>query len=121
LRAPNATPVAEYLRHANIERVRDQEFFSEFYLNLKPIFSRSLGALCWKGKLELIDGSRAEVLAVEHSNERDPFYSITITGQSFPLSNGLASYGERTFKSARHAVLHLERDMNRELFRNKKD
>lgn len=102
----------------NLERVKDQEFFSEFYSGLKPGFSRALGALYWKGPLNLIDGSRAEVLVMESPDGSNPSYSITIPG---PGSPGLISkYRDRNFKSARHAVLHLEKDMNREIYVSKR-
>jgi hypothetical protein len=100
---------------ANVERAKDQEFFSEFYPGLKPGFSKTLGALYWKGSLDLIDGSQASVLAMESSDDRKPSYSITIPGQN--SSDVIRKYKDRTFHSARQAVLHLERDMNREIFR----
>ena len=50
----------------NAERVRDQEFFSDFYPSLKALLDKKGGAFYWKGALPLIDGSRAEVLAMEN-------------------------------------------------------
>ena len=50
---------------ANPERAKDQEFFSDFYPGLKPLLSKSSGAPYWKGPLSLVDGSRAEVVAME--------------------------------------------------------
>jgi proteasome lid subunit RPN8/RPN11 len=106
---------------ANVERVRDQEFFVEFFPGLKPGFSKTLGALYWKGQLALVDGSHAEVLVMESKNNGKPFYSIALTGRNLPLSRVLESYKDRSFNSARAAVFHLERDVNRELYRGRKE
>ncbi len=103
---------------ANLERVKDQEFFSEFYSGFKPGFSRALGALYWKGLVDLIDGSRAEVLVMESPDGHSTSYSITIPGTNAP--DVVHNYRGRNFKSARHAVLHLEKDMNREIYFSKK-
>jgi|ERR1700733_93583 len=99
---------------ANIERVKDQEFFGEFYSDLKTGFSRSLEALYWKGPLPLIDGSQTEVLVMESPASHHSSYSITILGPNPPEL--IRNYRDRNFKSARHAVLHLEKEINRDLF-----
>ncbi len=106
---------------AKIERVKDQEFFSEFYPGLKAIFPKSLGTLCWKGSFPLVDGSQAEVVAMENSEERQPSYSIAIARPILESPGKVGSYKDRSFKSARQAILHLERDLNRELYRSKKE
>jgi hypothetical protein len=103
---------------SNLERVKDQEFFSEFYSGLRPGFSRGLGALYWRGPVLLIDGSHMEVLVMESPEGPKPSYSITIPGPNPP--DFMSKYRDRNFKSARHAVLHLEKDINRELFLQRK-
>jgi hypothetical protein len=102
----------------NVERVKDQEFFSDFYPNLKVLFSKSVGALYWKGALGLIDGSHAEVLAMENSTDGEQFYSITTGRHEF--AEAMPEYKERRFRSARHAVLHLKDDLNQAMYRHKK-
>ena len=102
----------------NPERAKDQEFFSEFYSGLRPGFSKTLGALYWKGLLPLIDGSHAEVLVMEAPDGHNPSYSITIPGPNPP--DVVRNYHDRNFKSARQAVVHLEKDLNREIFRNRR-
>lgn len=109
----------EILGDANPERVKDQEFFTEFYPSLRPVFSKSLGAPYWKGRLDLIDGSQTDVLVIEHMNGGKRFYSISIGGQKLSGFELSPSYEDRIFKSARHAVLQLERDLNRNIYRNK--
>jgi hypothetical protein len=101
-------------RNGKLERVRDQEFFSEFYPGLKPGFSKALGTLYWKGRFDLIDGSQADVLAMEDSERGNPSYSITMPGANRP--DVVRQYKNRTFRTARHAVFQLERDINREIF-----
>lgn len=104
----------------NRERAKDQEFFSEFYPDLKPLLSKSIGAPYWKGPLSLVDGSRADVVAIENAEGQAPFYSIATSCNNPVIADILARYQERQFRSARHAVLHLERDLNQALFRGKK-
>jgi hypothetical protein len=103
----------------NAERVKDQEFFSDFYPGLKALFSKNLGALYWKGALALIDGSHAEVLAMEESaNGSEQFYSITTGRKEF--AEAMAEYKTRRFPSARHAVWHLQNDLNQTIYRHNK-
>ena len=110
----------ETTSYSHLERVKDQEFFSEFYPGLQPAFSKSVGALYWKGPFTLVDGSQAEILAMENSGNGSPSYSITITKPKGPVVAVVDSYKERTFRSARHAVHQLVHDVNRELYRRAK-
>ena len=102
------------------ERAKDQEFFAEFYPGLKPLLSKEIGAPYWKGPLPLVDGSRAEVVAMEDPDDRARSYSIASSSKNPAVADILAQYKERKFRSARHAVLHLERDLNQALYRGKK-
>jgi hypothetical protein len=104
----------------NPERAEDQEFFAEFYPGLKPLFSKDISAPYWKGSLPLVDGSRAVVVAVEDPHDKARSYSIAASTTNSAISDILAQYKERKFRSARHAVLHLERDLNQALYRGKK-
>lgn len=104
----------------NPERAKDQEFFSEFYPNLKALFSKSAAALYWKGPLALVDGSHTDVVAIENSDDRAPFYLIATASENSILADVSASYKERQFRSARHALLHLKDDLNRALYRCRK-
>jgi hypothetical protein len=118
---PSGTPRQTPLEIApNLERAKDREFFSEFYPDLKPLLSKSSSAPYWKGPLSLVDGSRAEVVAMENAEGRAPAYSIATSCNNSGIADILAQYRERQFRSARHAVLHLERDLNQALYRGKK-
>jgi hypothetical protein len=105
---------------SNLERAKDQDLFSEFYPNLKALFSKSIGALYWKGSLVLVDGSHANVVAIEDLGDGTPSYSITMAGENPILDDVSANYKERRFRSARQAVLRLEKDLNRALYLSKK-
>jgi hypothetical protein len=103
----SAYPSAHHTQ-PNVERAKDQEFFSDFYPNLKASFSESVQALYWKGAVTLIDGSHVKVLTMENSGNGYVFYSITAGSGEPALAEVLSAYSERQFRSARHAVLHLQ-------------
>lgn len=104
----------------NVERAKDQEFFSDFYPNLKASFSERVEALYWKGAVTLIDGSHVKVLTMENSENGGRFYSITAGGEEPALAEVLTGYKDRQFRSARHAVLHLQADLNQAIYRYRK-
>jgi hypothetical protein len=105
---------------ANPQRVKDQEFFAEFYPGLKALLSKETGATYWKGPLPLVDSSRAEVVAMEDPDDKAASYSIATSCKNPVIADILTQYQARKFRSARHAVLELERDLNQALYRGKK-
>lgn len=105
---------------ANPQRVKDQEFFAEFYPGLKALLSKDTGAPYWKGPLPLVDGSRAEVVAIEDPDDKARSYSIATSYKNPVIADILTQYQARKFRSARHAVLQIERDLNQALYRGKK-
>jgi hypothetical protein len=107
-------------RNGNAERAKDQDFFSEFFPSLTPVLSKSLGSIYWKGRIALIDGSNAEVLAIERPDQGEEAYAITVKDRKGAAADVVERYRQRSFPSARQAVLHLERDMNREIYRRRK-
>jgi hypothetical protein len=120
--ATSVRPVAQAAPDvaANPQRAKDQEFFAEFYPGLKSLLSKDIGALYWKGRLPLVDGSHADVVAIEDPDDKSRSYSIATSSKNPVIADVLAQYRERKFRSARHAVLHLERDLNQALYRGKK-
>jgi hypothetical protein len=104
----------------NPERAKDQEFFAEFYPGLRPLFSKDISAPYWKGPLPLVDGSHAMVVAMEDTEDKARSYSIAASSTNPTITDLLAQYKERKFRSARHAVLQLERDLNQALYGAKK-
>jgi hypothetical protein len=104
----------------NVERAKDQEFFTEFYPSLKALLSKDISAPYWKGSLQLVDGSNALVVAMEDTNDKIRSYSIAASSTNSVITDVLTQYKARKFRSARDAVLHLERDLNQSLYRSKK-
>lgn len=104
----------------NIERAKDHEFFSEHYPDLKASISKASGAPYWKGTVELVDGSRALIVAMEDADDGKPSYSITTSDENSVLSSIKTNYKDRHFRSARAAVIHLEKDLNKAIFKNMK-
>jgi hypothetical protein len=122
-KADDAPPQQQHQRQQgapNPERAKDQEFFADFYPGLKALLSKDTGAPYWKGSLSLIDGSRAEVVAMEDPDDKARSHSIATSSKNPVIADILAQYTERKFRSARHAVLHFERDLNQALYRGKK-
>jgi hypothetical protein len=104
----------------NQERVKDQDFFSEFYPDIKPLLSKTTGAPYWKGPLSLVNGTSAQVVAMENAEGRVPSYSIATSCDSPDVADTLAQYRDRQFRSARQAVHQLERELNQALYRAKR-
>ncbi|HEY2917387.1 MAG TPA: hypothetical protein VGK77_00190 [Candidatus Binatia bacterium] len=100
-----------------LERAKDQEFFSEFYPDLKALSSKSSGAPYWKGTVELVDGSRALIVVMENGEAGKLGYSITAAGENPVLADIKSGYKNRHFRSARLAVVRLEKDLNQAIFR----
>jgi proteasome lid subunit RPN8/RPN11 len=103
----------------NMERVKDQEFFSEFYPDLKALFSKSAGTPYWKGSTELIDGSSALIVAMENGGDGKPSYSITAAGENSILTDVTSRYKSLNFQSARQAVDQLVKEINRTIYKAK--
>lgn len=101
----------------NIERVRDQNFFAEFYPELKSLMSKDTGAVYWKGPVALVDGSEASVVAMEERNGEETSYSIATSCKHPAVAEIGNQYRHQQFRSARVAVVSLERDLNRALYR----
>lgn len=99
-----------------VERAKDQEFFGQFYPGLKAMVAKTAGTLYWKGFIELADGSRPTIAAIENTDPDDPCYAITAADENPTIASVKASYKLLQFKSARHAVIQLERDLNRAIY-----
>jgi hypothetical protein len=117
---PAAEPAIAPAPNANAERVKDQQLFADFYPHLKVHFSKSLGALYWKGPMALIDGSQVELLVMENTGDGAPTYSIKVNSTGAALSEVLDLYRDRQFESARHAVVQLRDNLNHLLFTQRK-
>jgi hypothetical protein len=119
--APAADPAVPHAPASNAERVKDQQFFSDFHPHLKALFSKSLGAFYWKGPMALIDGSQVELLVMENPGEGAPTYSIMLKSpKAAALSEVLDLYQDLQFESARRAVMQLRDNLNHLLFTQRK-
>jgi hypothetical protein len=118
--APAPAPATTPAPAPNAQRVKDQEFFADFYPHLKVLFSKSLGALYWKGSMALIDGSPVELLVMENAEDCAPSYSIKVNSPDAALREVLDLYQDRQFESARHAVMQLRDNLNHLLFTQRK-
>ncbi len=117
---PSSIPKAvEVKSNSNQERVKDQEFFAEFYSGFKPLFSKNTNAFYWKGKLNLVDNTFLDVVVIENQDDHGWAYSIAVADQIPSISNILTSYKDRTFKSARLAVFNIERNINQGIYLKK--
>lgn len=105
----------------HLQRVKDQEFFADFYPKFKALFSESLNALYWKGSVDLVDGSPVELAILEHELGQNMSYSITCGYGKPVLAQVSARYQDLQFPSARHALVNLERDLNRAMFLNREN
>lgn len=115
-----ASPENKTLHSANPERIKDKEFFSDFHLRFRPLFSARAGAFYWKGSLDLVGDTTVDVVALEAADEGVCRYSITASSSTAVLANLLNTYPDGTFKSARHAVDHLKNWLNNALYASKK-
>jgi hypothetical protein len=104
----------------NAERPKDQAFFSEFYPLFRPLYSESMGAPYWKGPLNLVDGSRVEVVAMEYEGDGKPHYAIAVSGGNKTSTGVAEGLKDRKFQGARHAVHHLEKALNQAAYNEKK-
>jgi hypothetical protein len=101
----------------NMDRAKDQDFFTQFYPQLKSLMSKDTGAVYWKGPVTLIDGFEANVVAMEDTKGAETSYSIATSCENPAVAEIVTQYRRRQFRSAREAVVNLERDLNRALYR----
>jgi hypothetical protein len=99
------------------ERVYDRDILAEFYPGVKPYSSPKLGVY-WRGPIELLDGSKAEVVLVEDSSGHSPTYSLVLRDAPKALKDLAELLAKKEFPSARVALISAERLCNHALFDN---
>lgn len=99
-----------------IERVHDRDALRDLYPGFSPYASRV--GIYWRGRLELIDGSRVEVVVLEDGASRggDPVFTTTLVRAPHSLAKTSNELAQRQFPSARAALITTERACNRVLF-----
>jgi hypothetical protein len=95
-------------------RAYDRDILAEFYGAFRPFRSSSLGTY-WRGPLELADGSTVEVLAVENTTPTETSYSFLLHKPPENLQHIGEELANRSFPSARAALIEGERACNRAL------
>lgn len=110
-----ATPVAPALG-GQMERTRDRDFFTEFYPQLKSLISTDSGAVYWKGPVTLVDGSEANVVAMEETQGSRTSYTIATSCKKPEATEIGRRYRQQQFRSAREAVVSIERELNRAIY-----
>lgn len=97
-------------------RVYDQDFISQFFPKMKPFQSRELG-IYWRGPIQLVDGSRLEVIVVEGATGATPKYTVSLREPSESIAESVKVMSTETFTSCRAALLAVERTCNEELYK----
>lgn len=124
IRTTEAVPEKETLSNSLVSsqltvnhiRAKDKEMISEMYPSLKTFFSKQTNSIYWRGEINLIDNSPAELLVLETINEGIPSHSISLGSSSAHLFQCNRLYSNRSFDSAWRAIYSLERDLNREIY-----
>jgi hypothetical protein len=105
---------AEVVR-PQVGRIYDRDILAEFYRGVRPYTSPKLG-FYWRGPIELLDGSKVEVVLVEDSSGSVPMYSLVLRDAPQPLKDVAEVLSKKEFASARAALISAERLCNRSLF-----
>lgn len=101
---------------ANAIRAYDNDILREFYRGIRPFSSAKLG-MYWRGPLELLDGSKIEIVVLEDSAAASPTYRVTLREPPAPLEGLAEEIADVKFPSARAALITTERSCNRALYR----
>lgn len=97
------------------ERVYDRDIIQEFYQGFRPFASQQLG-IYWRGFLELLDGSKVQVVVIEDSSVRATRYSVVLREPPETLRRVADQLAQRDYTSARAALIDTERSCNRALY-----
>jgi hypothetical protein len=99
---------------AQIVRVFDSGVLRDCY-KLRSFASPRIG-LYYRGPIELVDGSNAEVLVLESDAHGGPSYTVGLPGPSDRLKGVGAELDGRRFSSASAALIFAERACNHALY-----
>lgn len=101
---------------ANADRAYDNEILSEFFRGVRPFSNAKLG-MYWRGPLELLDGTKVEVVLLEDSAATKPTYTVTLREPPAALKSLAEEIATVEFPSARAALITTERSCNRAIYR----
>jgi integrative and conjugative element protein (TIGR02256 family) len=97
------------------QRAHDGVVLHDLYERLR-VFTSPKVALYWRGPIELVDGSDAEVVVVEDATGAEPTYTIGIARPRDNFRVVAVEIAQQRFPSARAALIHAERSCNRAVF-----
>lgn len=98
----------------------DNDIIGEFYPGIRPFSSQKLG-IYWRGSLELLDGSRVQVVLIEESTGHVHKHSVALRDAPAALQSVADELAQAQFPSARAALIVTERSCNRALYRRVHD
>ena len=102
---------------ASPERGRDSQFLEEWYPSLRPYMSKETGTIYWRGPLTFIDDSAAEVVVGELEERGRLTYRVVVKGEPAASTDAVRTASNQHFTSARQAVVQLQREVDREMFK----
>jgi hypothetical protein len=105
---------------ARSDRAYDNDIIREFYPGIRPYSSQKLGVY-WRGSLELLDGSKVQLVLLEDSSTHSRRNSVTLREAPAALQSVAEELAQREFPSARAALITTERICNRALFKRTKE
>jgi hypothetical protein len=100
---------------ANSDRAYDNDILSDFFPGVRPFSNAKLG-MYWRGPLELLDGSKVEVVLLRDADASNPVYTVTLREPPATLKDLAEELATIEFSSARSALITAERSCNRALY-----
>jgi hypothetical protein len=91
-------------------RGTDDNVLRRLFPGVSPFFSKSAQKLCWKGRIELLDYSNADVLIVENTDSNEIYYEASVLEKDRTRFGAFPSLRDDTPWLAARA---LERTLNR--------
>lgn len=104
-----------YAPSAQIVRAYDSAVIRDLYSRLRPFTSPRVG-IYWRGFIELVDGSKADVMVVESDSMGTPSYTVGFPDMAKCLEDVKYELDGRRFSSASAALVFAERTCNRVLY-----
>ncbi|HXR46686.1 MAG TPA: hypothetical protein VN784_04535 [Candidatus Limnocylindrales bacterium] len=101
---------------AQPERVYDRDILAEYFQDVHPFTSAKLG-FYWRGTIDLLDGSKVQVVLVEDATSDSPKYSLVLRNMPKSLEEVAELLAKQEFQSARVALITAERFCNRILYK----
>jgi hypothetical protein len=100
-------------------RGKDSQFFDEWYPTLRPYMSRDRATVYWRGRVKFIDDSAADVVIAEVEDGGHPAFGIVLRGEPAVSTAAAQMLSKRQFSSAREAIVALQREVDREMFKKR--